>query len=143
MVDAVTNSSAPAPSRVANRYGTPKRALSKRAKFLILALVAALSLTWVVWTVVGGGPSVTQKVLSYNVADATEASVELTMTKDLDVTAQCAVQALNATYAVVGWNVITIGPTTAEEGRTTTINTKVRTDSLAVTGVVDNCWVKK
>lgn len=143
MVDAVTNSSPPAPLSVVNRYGTPKRKMSTRRKLIIVGTVAIVALAWILWTVVGGGPATTQKVLSYNVSDATQTSVEMTMTKDRNVTAQCAVQALNSTYAVVGWKVITIGPTTAEQGRTTTVNTILRTDSLAVTGVVDSCWAVK
>lgn len=141
----MTNSGSSATSSVANRYGTPKRALTKRSKLWIVVAASVVALAWILWTVLGGGSKAEQKVLSYHVVDSTLATVELTMTKDPEKTAHCAVQALNSTYAVVGWKVITIGPNSKDvgvaNGRTTTVNAQVRTDSLAVTGVVDNCWI--
>ena len=54
---------------------------------------------------------------------------------------------MNESYAVVGWNVVTVGPNGkdagSENGRTTTVRGEIRTDSLAVTGVVENCWMVK
>jgi hypothetical protein len=144
-VDAVTNSDSPAATSVANRYGTPKRSQSKRTKIIALAVTGVLALTWILWVTVGSNTGIDQKLVSYEVVDPTLSTVDLVVTKDPGATAKCALQALNSSYAIVGWNVITIGPNGTEagsnNGRTTTVRGEVRTDSLAVTGVVDNCWI--
>ena len=146
-MDAVTNLKSPAANSLANRYGTPKRALSKKTKIILLAVVGALSLTWILWVVVGGNTGIAQKLVSYEVVDPTFATVDFAVTKDPGATAQCAVKAMNSTYATVGWNIITVGPNGTGDGsangRTTTVRGELRTDSLAVTGVVENCWIVK
>ncbi len=67
------------------------------------------------------------------------------MTKDPEATGQCAVQVLSSSFAVVGWEVVTIGPTPASEGtdngRTTAERVSLRTESLGVSGVVESCWI--
>jgi len=72
-------------------------------------------------------------------------TVDMQVTKAPDQTAKCAVEAMNANYAVVGWDVITIGPNATtvgtNKGTTTSMRANVRTDSLAVTGVIDSCWI--
>ncbi|MGO4383730.1 DUF4307 domain-containing protein [Specibacter sp. RAF43] len=140
----MTNSHSPAATSVANRYGTPKRTLTKRAKAIILTLVGVLALAWILWVTVGANSGVSQKLISYHVADSTMTTIELAVTKDPEATAACALQALNSTYAVVGWNIVTVGPD-ADAGsagaRTTAVHGEVRTDSLAVTGIVDSCWI--
>lgn len=146
-MDAVTNLNSPAATSLANRYGTPKRALSKKAKIVILSVVGALSLAWILWVVVGGNTGISQKIVSYEVVDPTFATVDIAVTKAPGATAQCAVKAMNSTYATVGWNIITIGPNGTEDGsengRTTTVRGQMRTDSPAVTGVVESCWIVK
>ncbi len=144
-VDAVTNSDSPAATSLANRYGTPKRSVPKRTQKILLIVAAVLSVAWVLWSVIGGNAGVSQKILSYNVVDGTMTTVDLSLTKDPDATAKCALKAMNDAYAVVGWKVITIGPNGTDvgsaNGRTTTVRGELRTDSLAVTGVVENCWI--
>lgn len=144
-VDAVTNSDSPAATSVANRYGTPKRALSKKAKILWLSALVIVGLAWILWATLGGNTGVDQRLISYQVADPTMTTVDVAITKDPGATAQCAIQALNSSFAVVGWNILTVGPNGTgagdDNGRTTTVRGEVRTDSLAVTGVVDSCWI--
>ena len=93
----------------------------------------------------GASTGVTQKLLSYNVVDATLTTVDLAVTKAPDATAKCAIKAMSDSYAVVGWNIITVGPNSkdagSENGRTTTVRGELRTDALAVTGVVEKCWI--
>ena len=144
-MDPVTNSDSPATTSLTNRYGTPKRALSKKAKILLASVVGALSLIWILWVVVGGITGISSKILSYNVVDSTMTTVDFAVTKAPDATAQCALKAMNSSYAVVGWSVVTIGPNGtevgSENGRTTTVRGEIRTDSLAVTGVIEKCWL--
>lgn len=105
----------------------------------------ALSVIWVLWVVIGSNKDITQKDVSYHVVDPTLTTVDIAVTKDADATARCAMKAMDGSYAVVGWKVITIGPNGkdvgSENGRTTTVRTELRTDSLAVTGIVEHCWI--
>lgn len=115
-----------------------------RTRKILLAVAAVLALSWVLWATLGGNTGISQKLVSYHVIDGTMTTVDVAVTKDPNSTARCAIKAMNSTYAVVGWNVITIGPNSvddgSENGRTTIVRGELRTDSPAVTGVVENCW---
>lgn len=89
--------------------------------------------------------SVTFKDISYSTVDATQTEVDFQVTRDSSTAVKCAVKALDSKYAIVGWKVVDI-PTGAVEGssdsgRTLAQRAVIRTESLAATGVVDNCWV--
>ncbi len=103
-----------------------------------VAAVAAIALTT-------GSPSITFKDVGFSLEGDGRASVDFEVTKDNADTAQCAVQVLSENYAVVGWRVVTIGPTSAEDGtdggRTTAHRTDVRTDAPGVSGGVEACWI--
>lgn len=119
--------------------------MPKRTQKILLVVAAVLSLSWVLWVTLGGNTGVSQKLISYNVIDSTMTTVDVAVTKSPEATAKCAIKAMNSTYAVVGWNVITIGPNSkdagSENGRTTIVRGEMRTDSLSVTGVVESCWI--
>lgn len=142
----VTVSQTPAAPSLANRYGAPKRALSKHGRIAMWSVIALLVLAFTAWLAVGRGtPAVDNKVLSFSVVDATLTHLDFQVTKDPSATAQCAAKALDEAYAVVGWDVVTIGPNDpaagADGGRTTAHRAQVRTDSLAVSAVIDSCWI--
>jgi hypothetical protein len=89
--------------------------------------------------------TVTFKDIGYSTTDATQAEIDFQVTKEPGTGAKCAVKALDAKFAVVGWKVVDIGPNpadaTADGGRTTVHRAAVRTESLSVSGVVDSCWI--
>ncbi len=145
-VEPVTISDSSADTSLVNRYGTPKRALTRRAKIVIAAVITLLSLAFVTWLGLGRGPApVDNKVIGFTVTDATQTLIDFQVTKDPDATAQCAVKALGESFAVVGWDVVTVGPNGSEvgsdQGRTTAQRALIRTESPAVSAVVDSCWV--
>lgn len=119
--------------------------MSKKTQKILLIVAAVLSLSWILWAVIGGNSGVSQKIVSYNVVDDTFTTVDLTVSKDPDATAACEIKAMDSSYAVVGWKVITVGPNNkdvgSENGRTTLVRGELRTDALAVTGVVESCWI--
>lgn len=117
--------------------------MSKRARILVLAAAGLLGLVWVFWATVGNNSGVDNKLISYQVVDPTLTTVDVAVTKDPSATAKCALQAMNDSYAVVGYKVITVGPNGAgtDSARTTTVRGDVRTDSPAVTGLVQECWI--
>jgi hypothetical protein len=103
-----------------------------------VAAVASIALTT-------GNPDVSSKDVGFSLTSGGRASVDFEVTKDPSATAQCAIQALSENYAVVGWKVATIGPADGEGGRnaggTTAHRTDLRTDSPAVSGGVNACWI--
>ncbi|HET7414108.1 MAG TPA: DUF4307 domain-containing protein [Arthrobacter sp.] len=141
-----TSSEQSSPSSLANRYGSPKRRLSRRARWILIgaALLAGVVLMGIV-TITSATPKVTSKDVGFEVVDSTYATVDFRVTKDPEATAQCAVKVLNSSFAIVGWKVVTIGPTPPSEGltsqRTTVETTSLRTESLGVSGGVDTCWI--
>ncbi|MHA7177601.1 DUF4307 domain-containing protein [Arthrobacter sp. Sr24] len=141
----MTNSDSSPATSLTNRYGTPKRKVPKKTQKILIIVAMVLSVAWVLWSVMGSNDGVTQKDVSYNVVDSTLTTVDIAVTKNADATARCAMKAMDDSFAVVGWKVITIGPNGkdvgSENGRTTTVRTELRTDSLAVTGVVEHCWI--
>ena len=66
----------------------------------------------------------------------------ITVTFDLSITpgatGACAVQALDKSFAVVGWKVVTYGAV-SEETRSEEVT--LRVTSPAVTGLVSSCWL--
>ncbi|MCU1539596.1 MAG: hypothetical protein JWM01_543 [Arthrobacter sp.] len=136
----------PAATSLANRYGGQKRALTGTAKRSILLAALAAGIAFMAWISMSSGTAaVSFKDIGYSTTDATLAEIDFQVTKDPATDAKCAVKALDASFAVVGWKVVDVGPNAAdvgeEGGRTTAHRAAVRTDSQAVSGVVDNCWV--
>ncbi|WP_346959485.1 DUF4307 domain-containing protein [uncultured Arthrobacter sp.] len=137
---------APASTSLANRYGGQKRALGGRTKrnILIAALAAGIGLmAWI--STSAATESVSFKDIGYSTPDATVAEVDFQVTKNPETAAKCAVKALDAKFAVVGWKVVDVGPNAADAGadggRTTVHRVSVRTESQSVSAVVDNCWI--
>nr|WP_269439130.1 DUF4307 domain-containing protein [Arthrobacter sp. zg-Y820] len=113
--------------------------MSRRTKTIIGGAAVLLGCAGAAWIAVPSpGGDVTFKDVGFSIPDSGSAVIDFQVTKDRDVTATCAVQALNDAYAVVGWKQITIGP--AEE-ETTGQRVAIRTDSLGVTGGVNACWI--
>ena len=133
---------APAPTSLANRYGRQKRALTRTAKRNLLIAALAAGIGFMGWISTSSAtPDVTFKDIGYSTPDATLAELDFQVTKDPAVQAKCAVKALDSKFAVVGWKVVEIGANAADGGRTSTHRAVLRTESQAVSAVVDNCWV--
>ena len=138
--------STPATTTLANRYGGQKRALSRKAKRNIGIAALAAGIGFMAWISTSlNAETVSFKDIGYSTTDATQAEIDFQVTKDPGTSAKCAVKALDAKFAVVGWKVVDIGPNPAEAtpdgGRTTVHRAVVRTESLSVSGVVDSCGI--
>jgi hypothetical protein len=137
---------APAPTSLANRYGGQKRALTRKAKRNILIAALAVGIVFLAWVSTSAATnSVSFKDVGYSTRDATLTEIDFQVTKDPTVDAKCAVKAMDSKFAIVGWKVVDIGPNAAdvgtEGGRTTAHRTQLRTESQAVSAVVDSCWI--
>ena len=136
--------SAESDSALADRYGPPRRKLSRNAqKWGIIATLAA-TVAVVVWITASlTSVSLDYEDVGYTIEFDTRASVDYEVTKDFDATAQCMLQVLDDSYAVVGSRIVTIGPhqgSTADE-RSQYFRSDLRTEHLGVTGIVDSCWL--
>ncbi|MCU1531264.1 MAG: hypothetical protein JWO49_835 [Arthrobacter sp.] len=137
---------APASTSLANRYGGQKRALTSKAKRNILIAALAAGIAFMAWISTSSATaSVTFKDIGFSALDATLIEIDFQVTKDPATEAKCSVKAIDAKFAVVGWKVVDIGPSAADAGsdggRTTAHRVPVRTESQAVSGVVDSCWI--
>ncbi len=137
---------APAPTSLANRYGGKKQALGGKAKRNILIAALAAGIGFLAWISTSAATdAVSFKDIGYSTPDATLAEIDFQVTKNPETAAKCAVKALDAKFAVVGWKVVDIGPNAADAGpdggRTTVHRVEVRTESQSVSSVVDSCWI--
>ena len=146
MVTSEDQPAAPASTSLANRYGGQKRALTRKAKRNILIAALAAGIALLAWaTTSSATASVSFKDIGYSTPDATLTQIDFQVTKDPAADAKCAVKALDAKFAIVGWKVVDIGPNGPDAGqdggRTTSHRAVLHTESQAVSGVVDNCWI--
>lgn len=123
------------------RYG---RSPSRQRRTRLIAIVAgagvlAVVISWVVWAgLLGPGASLGSRDLGYTVVADDAVEVRYEVTSDPGQTVSCALQALNSTFAIVGWKVIAIPP--SEQG-TRQFRETLRTSEPAVTGLIYRCWL--
>lgn len=133
-----------AEEQLAQRYGAPRRRVSGRAKKwgVIGAIAAACGIAgWFTYDIAFG--ALDYNDVGYEIVSDTRVIVDYEVTKDFDDTAQCAVEALDEGYAVVGHRIVTIPPHEGEGAgdRSQYYQSELRTEYRAVTGVVDSCWL--
>jgi hypothetical protein len=137
---------ASAPTSLANRYGGQKRALTRKGKRNILLAALAVGIALLAWVSTSAATSsVSFKDIGYSTRDATLTEIDFQVTKDPAADAKCAVKAMDSKFAIVGWKVVDIGPNGTDAGtdggHTTGHSTQLRTESQAVSAVVDSCWI--
>ncbi|MET3172298.1 UNVERIFIED_ORG: hypothetical protein ABIB52_000122 [Arthrobacter sp. UYCu721] len=138
--------SPPADTSLANRYGSKKQPLPRAVKRGIAVAALAAGVGFMAWVSTSSAASdVTFKDIGFSTIDATAAEVDFQVTREPGTAVKCAVKALDSKFAVVGWKVVDIPPGeadgTADGGRTVSQRVTLRTESLSVSGVVDDCWI--
>jgi len=135
-------------SHVAERYG---RTTADRRRRTVLALggalgVLAVVIAWVVWvglfspsaslesrdvafTGPGGGPLTEEH---------TSVDIRFEVSTEPGTPVSCALQALNESFAIVGWKVVDLPPA---DVRTRAVVENVRVSEPAVTGLIYRCWL--
>lgn len=128
----------------ADRYGAPRRRLSPRTRRWAVIGALAVSVVTAIWfTVTMAFGQLEYKDVGYSIVSDTRATVDFEVTKDFEATAQCMIQVLDSSYAVVGSRIVTVGPhegVTAAD-RSQYLTTELRTEHLGVSGIVDSCWL--
>ena len=123
------------------RYG---RTPSRRRRGRLLAIVAAAGVAvvvvaWVVWVgLFGPDASLGSRDLGYALVGDDAVEVRYEVTADAGKPVSCALQALNASFAIVGWKVVDLPP--SDQG-TRQFRETLRTSEPAVTGLIYRCWL--
>jgi hypothetical protein len=123
------------------RYGrTPRRRRLARWWAIGVAIAVALVVVaWVGWVgLLGPDASVDSRTSGYTVLSDSEVEVEYEVTVAPGSPASCAVEALNEKYAVIGWKVVDLPPSTRP---TRSLTDSIRTSEPAVTGLIYRCWL--
>ena len=128
---------------LADRYGAPRRSLTRRGARILIVLGLLAGVAVAVWLAAGvSAPGVSFKDVGFRTDSSSRAEIDFEVSKDAGATAVCAVKALSETYAVVGWKEVRVGPEPERRGTvTTSLAVPLRTESAAVSAVVDSCWI--
>ncbi|GHD09571.1 DUF4307 domain-containing protein [Zhihengliuella salsuginis] len=134
-----TGSTDPAPS-LANRYGAPKRSMSRRLKTVLVAGALTVGVGLAAYAGIANTNQINYDDVAFEIESETSARVTFHVEKNAADVVQCGVQVLDETYAVVGWKTVTL-EASGEDGRESTRRTvDVRTEYLGVSGNVGECW---
>ncbi len=124
-----------------DRYG---RTAGNRKRSRLIAIVAAAAVVvvfaaWVIWAGLDqSSHGLDSTDVGYQVVSDHETVVHSQVSVDPGTEAKCAVQALDKSYSIVGWKVVTLPPSSE---RTRSITTPVNTTTRGVTGLIHDCWV--
>lgn len=128
---------------LADRYGRPEKKrgfVRSNLGVIITSAVIIIALVW--WAAatdaLGFGPKVETRDLGYNNLTDTSVTVEFELTATPGHEVACAVQALNQSFAVVGWKVFVYKPS---DQRIRDITETIKTSQPATTGLVYQCWL--
>jgi hypothetical protein len=128
-------------SAVAARYERTPADRRRRAAVAILAAVAVLVVVvaWVVWVGVFS-PTTTLETrdTGYVTRDDSTVDIRFEVTTEPGTPVSCALQALNESFAIVGWKIVELPP---GDDRTRAFAENVRVTEPAVTGLIYRCWL--
>lgn len=123
------------------RYGRSPKAKRNNRVAVIAAAVGfvAVFAAWLVWGGLLEAPAQFEaKDTGYEIIDDTAVEVRWQFNVPENTDARCAVQALNSTFAIIGWKVVDVP---ASDQRNRDLSTTVRTTEQAVSGLIYRCWL--
>nr|WP_231713356.1 DUF4307 domain-containing protein [Arthrobacter sp. zg-Y769] len=113
--------------------------MSRRARIIAVSTAVTAGVVAAAWmNIPSSTGTVTSKDVGFSLPEDGRVLVDFKVDKSAGSTAACAIQALNESYAVVGWKTVILGPDAPESS---TRQVELRTDSPAVTGGVNSCWI--
>ncbi|WP_411734422.1 DUF4307 domain-containing protein [Paeniglutamicibacter sp.] len=130
-------------SSLTNRYGSPKRGLTKRTRTTLIIGSLGVGMLAALYLATASHSSVEFKDNSFEVLSPTMATATVDISKDAGATVQCEVRAMSESYAIVGWKTLVVGPTEGKGLTTTRYEVELRTESLATTAGIEECRVIK
>ena len=123
------------------RYGRTRSA-SRRTRVVVIASAlafVAVFAAWLLWAGILGAPAQFQaEDTAHSIVGDSAVDVTWQFTVEPGADARCAVQALNSTFAIVGWKVVDVPASTQ---RTRDLTQRVLTTEPAVTGLIYRCWL--
>jgi len=123
------------------RYGRTRSA-SRRTRVVVIASAlafVAVFAAWLLWAGILGAPAQFQaEDTAHSIVGDSAVDVTWQFTVEPGTDARCAVQALNSTFAIVGWKVVDVPASTQ---RTRDLTQRVLTTEPAVTGLIYRCWL--
>ncbi|MET0989327.1 MAG: DUF4307 domain-containing protein [Glaciihabitans sp.] len=146
-MNAITEESEPA--RVApatspeidERYGrTPQN--RRRTRLFGWTAAGGFAVVLVAWLIWGGVFEGVDKVVAVDIGHTilSESEIEVTfqITEDPGAQVNCAIEAQNELYSIVGWKIVELP---ASEQRTRQFTEIVRTTETSATGLIHRCWL--
>jgi hypothetical protein len=126
---------------LAARYGRTA-ASARRGRWVIVASAAAFIVVfgaWLWWGGLLGAPAQLEaEDTGHVITSDSEVIVRWRLSVEPNSGTRCAVQALNSTFAIVGWKIVDVP---ASPTRTRELAETVRTTEQAVTGLIYRCWL--
>lgn len=128
---------------LADRYGRPSKPrgpIRRNLGVIITSTVIIAGLiAWAISTdALGFGPQTEARDLGYENLTQTSVDIKFELTATPGHEVACAVQALNQSFAIVGWKVFVYPPS---EQRIRDITETIQTSQPANTGLVYECWL--
>lgn len=124
------------------RYGRSPTS-SKLNRFIGILTAVAITIVFIAWAIWGGlvgSPNAQFTAVDARHTIVGDSAVDVTweFTAPPGTAARCAVQALNSTFAIVGWKEVDV-PASTQISRVFT--ERVLTTEPAVTGLIYRCWL--
>lgn len=126
---------------LATRYGVAPRDGARQRWWALLGAggVGIVLVAWLWWAGLAQPTAQFEtRDLGYQMVSESEIIVQFEVSAPPGLSLQCAVQALNAQYGIVGWKIVDIPEATV---RTRVFDQPLRTSEPAVTGLLYECWV--
>lgn len=126
---------------LAGRYGRSRSRIRRERWWIIGAAIAfvAVFAAWTVWAGYDGTSATLEETdTAYTVHNAQSVSVSFTINTAPGQPVSCAVEAMNATFAIVGWKIVSYP---ASQQQVNSHTETVRTTELANTGLISQCWL--
>ncbi len=123
------------------RYGrTPGR--KRRDRWWIIGVAVAFVAIFAAWTFWAGWDNDQADLeatdTAYTITDAHHVRITFTVNTPPGTPVTCAVQALNESFAIVGWRIISYP---ASDKRLTEYTETIKTTEQSNTGLISNCWL--
>lgn len=123
------------------RYGrSPKAKRNNRVIVVTVAIAfVAVFTAWLVWGGLLEAPAQFEaKDTGFELVNDSTVTVRWQFNVPENTDARCAVQALNSTFAIVGWKVVDVP---ASDQRNRALSETIRTTEQAVSGLIYRCWL--
>jgi len=123
------------------RYGrTPSR--RRRTRWLAIiagGAVAIVVVAWVLWAgLLGTTASIETQDIGVTVVNASTVDLREQVTVDPGTRVTCSFEALDASFAIVGWKIVELAPSNE---RNRVFTERLRTSAPAESGLIGSCWL--